>query len=125
LGMVASTMESSFHTSALASTESANILADKTMDGSETALVHVEEEKKGSSGILKARKVEGGRNLTLRPGYMYREANWEIGRAAERAKIEVREFKPRDRWAAWRKSTVRKGKNAEKRGLSKRGSKKK
>ena len=24
--------------------------------------------------------------LTLRPGYMYRESNWEIGRAAERSK---------------------------------------
>ena len=48
---------------------------------------------------------------------MYREANWEIGRAAERAKVKVREFKPRDRWTAWRKATVRKSKIAEKRSL--------
>lgn len=65
----------------------------------------------------KERKGEEGRNLQLRPGYMYREGNWEIGRAAERAKVKVREFKPRDRWTAWRKTTIRRAKNAEKRGL--------
>lgn len=66
----------------------------------------------------KERKGEEGRDLKLRPGYMYREANWEIGRAAERAKVKVREYKPRDRWTAWRKTTIRKAKNAEKKGLS-------
>jgi large subunit ribosomal protein L27 len=77
----------------------------------------------GSKGVSvkqtknKERKGEEGRDLKLRPGYMYREANWEIGRAAERAKVRIREFKPRDRWTAWRKATVRKAKNAEKRGL--------
>ena len=65
----------------------------------------------------KERKGEEGRNLQLRPGYMYREANWEIGRAAERAKVKVRAFKPRDRWTAWRKSTIRKAKNADKKSL--------
>lgn len=54
---------------------------------------------------------------TLRPGYQYRMANWEIGRAAERAKIEVKTFKPGDRFAAWRKANVRKAKNAEQRSL--------
>ncbi|KAJ8071320.1 hypothetical protein OCU04_001655 [Sclerotinia nivalis] len=66
----------------------------------------------------KERKGEEGRNLQLRPGYMYREANWEIGRAAERAKVKVRLYKPGDRWTAWRKSNARKTKNAEKRGLA-------
>lgn len=66
---------------------------------------------------LRERKGEEGRELELRPGYMYREANWEIGRAAERAKIKVREFTPRDRWTAWRKAGVRKAKNTEKRSL--------
>ena len=56
---------------------------------------------------------------TLRPGYQYRMANWEIGRAAERAKIEVAEFKPRNRFLAWRKTEVRKAKNAERRGMRK------
>lgn len=66
---------------------------------------------------VRERKGEEGRVLTLRPGYMYREANWEIGRAAERAKIQVKEFKPRDRWTAWKKATVRKVANAGKRGI--------
>ncbi|ESZ98622.1 hypothetical protein SBOR_0992 [Sclerotinia borealis F-4128] len=66
----------------------------------------------------KERKGEEGRNLQLRPGYMYREANWEIGRAAERANVKVRLFKPRDRWTAWRKANIRKAKNVEKRGLA-------
>lgn len=66
---------------------------------------------------LKERRGEEGRVLTLRPGYMYREANWEIGRAAERAKVKVKLFKPRDRFTAWRKTVIRKAKNAERRGL--------
>ena len=68
-------------------------------------------------GAVKERKGEEGRTLRLRPGYMYREANWEIGRAAERAKVKVKEFVPGDRWKAWRKSTIRKAKTAEKKGL--------
>ena len=67
---------------------------------------------------LVERRGEEGRNLTLRPGYMYRESNWEIGRAAERAGVKVKEFKPRDRWTAWKKTAVRKLKNQEKRSLS-------
>jgi len=66
---------------------------------------------------VKERMGEEGRTLRLRPGYMYREANWEIGRAAERAKVKVRDFVPGDRWKAWRKSTIRKAKTAEKKGL--------
>ena len=48
---------------------------------------------------------------------MYREGNWEIGRAAERAGVKVKAFKPRDRWTAWKKREVRFAKNAEKRSL--------
>ncbi|POS85765.1 hypothetical protein EPUL_002002 [Erysiphe pulchra] len=55
------------------------------------------------------------RNLKLRAGYMYRESNWEIGRAAENANVSVPSFKPRDRWTAWRKTVQRKLRNAEKR----------
>jgi large subunit ribosomal protein L27 len=97
--------------------------------GAETELVDGEAEivevVKAVQVVRKARKGEEGRNLTLRPGYMYREANWEIGRAAERAKVKVKQFKPRDRWTAWRKSTVRKAANAEKKGLSRRSKAKK
>lgn len=71
------------------------------------------------------RRGEEGRNLTLRPGYMYRESNWEIGRAAERAGVKVKEFKPRDRWTAWKKTAVRKLKNQEKRSLRKKPAAKK
>jgi large subunit ribosomal protein L27 len=74
--------------------------------------------------VKKERRGEEGRNLQLRPGYQYREGNWEIGRAAERAKVKVREFKPRDRWTAWRKTVVRKAKNAERRGLNRKTKKK-
>ena len=35
--------------------------------------------------------------------YMHREANFEIGRAAERKGITVREYDRGDRWLAWRK----------------------
>lgn len=56
----------------------------------------------------------------LRPGYQYRQANWEIGRAAERAAIKVEPFRPGDRFTAWRKSTARKARNAERRGMKKR-----
>jgi len=72
---------------------------------------------------LKQKKGQDPRILTLRPGYMYRESNWEIGRAAEKAKIKVKEFKPKDRWTAWRKTVVRKAKNAERRGLSRKSKK--
>ncbi len=71
------------------------------------------------------RRGEEGRKLTLRPGYMYRESNWEIGRAAERAQVKVKEFKPRDRWTAWKKATIRKAKNQEMRSLRKKPAAKK
>lgn len=57
---------------------------------------------------------------TLRPGYQYRAANWEIGRAAERANVQVQPFKPGNRFLAWRKAAVRKAKNAERRGMRRR-----
>lgn len=78
---------------------------------------------KPTGSAQKERRREEGRNLQLRPGYMYREGNWEIGRAAERAKVKVDEFKPRDRWTAWRKSVARRERAAERRGLSKKISK--
>ena len=39
--------------------------------------------------------------------YMQREANFEIGRAAERKGITVREFDRGDRWLAWRKRALK------------------
>ena len=67
-----------------------------------------------------------GIKLTLRPGYQYRQANWEIGRAAERSKEaqKVKPFRPGDRFAAWRKANERKARNAERRAMGRGGKKK-
>ncbi|KAI9887375.1 MAG: 54S ribosomal protein L2 mitochondrial [Watsoniomyces obsoletus] len=60
------------------------------------------------------------KTLHLRPNYSYREGNWEIGRAAERAGIKIREYQRGDRFLAWRKTSKRKAANVERRGLLKR-----
>lgn len=53
-------------------------------------------------------EVPAGQEATkLRPGYMFRETNAYIGRAAERAGIEVRKFDKNDRFAAWRRRTAK------------------
>ncbi|KAL9093609.1 MAG: hypothetical protein Q9159_000138 [Coniocarpon cinnabarinum] len=57
--------------------------------------------------------------LKMRPDYSYRESNWQIGRAAEKAGVKVREFVPGDRFRAWRKANVRRSKAAERRALVK------
>ena len=62
-----------------------------------------------SAGKLREeRKGEEGRQLTLGRGYMYRESNWEIGRAAERAKIKVPEY---NRLKTWKKRQAAKLRN--------------
>lgn len=71
---------------------------------------------------LYKRKVDGKTvrtTLTLRPGYQWRQANWEIGRAAERSKkaMKVKPYKPGDRWAAWRKRAARVAANAQKKNV--------
>lgn len=65
------------------------------------------------------------RKLALRPGYQYRQANWEIGRAAEcsKAALSVKPFAPGDRFAAWRKRNLRVARNAEKRAMGRGGKK--
>ncbi|KAF2721102.1 hypothetical protein K431DRAFT_346604 [Polychaeton citri CBS 116435] len=65
-------------------------------------------------------------SITLRPGYQYRQANWYIGRAAERSAkaMKVKPFQPGDRFAAWRRLNARKAANVERRAM-KRGGKKK
>ena len=55
-----------------------------------------------------------------RPGYMYREGNWEIGRAAEKAGVRVREYKPGNRWLAWRKRALRRKRRMERRNMFRR-----
>ena len=55
--------------------------------------------------------------LRLRDNYSYRESNTSIGRTAERAGVKIKEFKPRNRWLAWRKTNARRAANAERRAL--------
>ena len=77
------------------------------------------------------RRMAAGRvpqeELSMWPDYSYRESNFAIGRAAERANVKVEEFVPGDRFKAWRKRNERKVKAAEKRamGRAKKTSKKK
>jgi large subunit ribosomal protein L27 len=61
--------------------------------------------------------------LMVGKGYAYRHANWDIGRVAERANVQVKEFVPGDRWAAWRKSQARKKRNVEAKKLRNAGKK--
>lgn len=56
-------------------------------------------------------------NLVMGKGYSYRQSNWEIGRAAEKANVQVKEWFRSDRWTAWRKSAARRKANAEKKRL--------
>lgn len=64
------------------------------------AVKHIIAKKTRKGGTVK-------RHLPLRPGYMYREGNWEIGRAADYAGIKVEEWNRKDRWGAWRKKLER------------------
>ncbi|KAF9737297.1 hypothetical protein PMIN06_001579 [Paraphaeosphaeria minitans] len=61
--------------------------------------------------------------LMVGKGYAYRHANYDIGRVAERANVQVKEFVPGDRWAAWRKSQARKNRNEEAKKLRNAGKK--
>lgn len=65
-----------------------------------------------------------GRKLEIRPGYMYREANWQIGRAERKDGKKVRVYRRGDRFLAWRKKKARLALAAEKRTLRGRGKKK-
>ena len=74
-----------------------------------------------------AENVPEWKNLKLSAGYQYRQTNWYIGRAAERANVKVREYKRGDRFLAWRKVTARRERAMAKRALTSRkvkGSKK-
>ncbi|KAL1957045.1 hypothetical protein VTO42DRAFT_6422 [Malbranchea cinnamomea] len=77
-----------------------NMIAVPRQVESETESV----ELSASDSTMKVKLVASkSTNPPLRPGYMYRQANWEIGRAAEKANIKVKEWKRKDRWTAWRK----------------------
>jgi hypothetical protein len=71
-----------------------------TMPGEPTTVVDVE-------AAARQALPDAQSTLPLRPGYMYREANWQIGRAAEKAGITAKEFDRGNRWMAWRKRQER------------------
>lgn len=78
------------------------LVAVPRQDPPETAAGSGESET--SDNVMKVKLVASKPSTTTpRPGYMYREANWEIGRAAEKANIHVKEWKRKDRWTAWKK----------------------
>ena len=59
--------------------------------------------------------------VIFRSNHTHIESNYSIGRAAERAGVKVRVYNPKDRFLAWRKSNARKARNAERRGLRRKG----
>ncbi|KAA8647577.1 mitochondrial 54S ribosomal protein bL27m [Aspergillus tanneri] len=61
--------------------------------------------------------VETETGARLRPGYMYREANWQIGRAAEKAGITAKPYDRNNRWMAWRKRQARANRAAQMKSL--------
>lgn len=72
---------------------------------------------------VEAQNAEAGPQL--RPGYMYRHANWQIGRAAEKAGITDKSYDRKNRWLAWRKRQVKADRAAQMKSLKgKKGSKK-
>lgn len=63
----------------------------------------------GADGVMVASvaAANAAQGPQLRPGYMYREANWQIGRAAEKAGITAKPYNRKNRWLAWRKRQAR------------------
>ncbi|QDS68898.1 hypothetical protein FKW77_007898 [Venturia effusa] len=97
-----------------------------TRKESEDALSAFEEKaepkrsRRGDIVVPKPVQTREGHGLTMTSNYMFRETNAEIGRAAEKAGVKVRPFVRGDRFLAWRKTTARRAKAAEKRKLGSR-----
>jgi len=67
-------------------------------------------------------KVRNTGGLKLKGGYMYRVANWEIGKAQDTSTVKIPDEQkymvgPRARFLAWKKKGIRVAKNAERRGM--------
>ena len=93
------------------------------IEGPETMAEELDTDAEGMMVKKRSKRGDGERTWELKDGYMYRESNWEIGRAAEKANIKVRKFKPGDRWLAWKKTAARIERAAEKRRLGRKGKK--
>ncbi|RAK80408.1 mitochondrial 54S ribosomal protein bL27m [Aspergillus fijiensis CBS 313.89] len=79
--------------------------ADLPVNQKQTDLVAEVTAEGTTVGDVPAVDAEAG--LRFRPGYMYREANWQIGRAAEKAGITALPHRRKNRWLAWRKRTAK------------------
>lgn len=87
----------------------------------EQVRVQAGEPRVGAGGEV----LGGAMGVKLRPGYMYREPNWEIGRAPERAGVKAAPYNKKNRWLAWRKRQAKAEKAAQMKSLKgKKGSKK-
>lgn len=105
-------------------------LVDAAGQGVSEGLAAAPNSKLGPAQQKAARRLKAsGRlpseQLELRHDYSYRESNYDIGRAAERAGVPPTYYKPNNRFVAWRKRTVRKTAAAEKRSMARKGGSKK
>lgn len=73
--------------------------------GFQSDLVAMVDENGTQVGSVEAVNAESGPQL--RPGYMYREANWSIGRTAEKVGVVTNTYDRGNRWLAWRKRQAR------------------
>ena len=108
-------------------TETELVAADMTTAAGGTELKDQPNELRGVKVVRGEGKDKQEVKMHLRPGGMYRQANWEIGRdglASKRAQA-VKPFKPNDRFAAWNKTKARRVRAAERRAMGRGGKNKK
>jgi len=64
-------------------------------------------------GVVGGNKPATKRKISVGPGYVYRETNYEIGKAMEKSAARVRPYQRGDRWLAWQKKAERIKRTAE------------
>ncbi|KAK1141963.1 54S ribosomal protein L2 mitochondrial [Aspergillus melleus] len=80
---------------------------------------------KDGTMVASVQATDAATGAQLRPGYMYRQANWQIGRAAEKAGITAKPYNRNNRWMAWRKRQARAQRAAQMKSLKNKKSAKK
>ena len=102
------------------------VAVEQPVEAGEQVLVAATEAGDGTGSQISIGDASGDKSarvLTMGKGYGYREANWQIGRSAERANVQVKQFVPGDRWTAWKRSQARIQANEEKKRLRSSGKK--
>jgi large subunit ribosomal protein L27 len=87
-------------------------VVQEVMEGNDNTLIETEPTKPPTEPLQTILPQKPA--LQVKSGYMYRETNWQIGRAAEKAKVKVRAYEPGDRFMAWRKANARKADDVKK-----------